>query len=176
MKLPLFSIINGLFSFPIIVNCLTGSFTIFFAILPVWNNEIAKTPYQFLTLFSNFKLMTILISALGVITLLGIILRKYFHAPQYIFWLSYFFSILTLSLAASVLLRNVLKYYQIKRLIVFMDPNTDALGSGWNIIQSKIAIGAGGIFGQGFLHGTQSHYRFLPQQSTDFIFSICLKN
>ena len=151
---------------------LFGSFTIFFAILPVWNNEIAKTPYQFLTLFSNFKLMTILISALGVITLLGIILRKYFHAPKYIFWISYFFSILTFSLAASVLLRNVLKYYQIKRLIVFMDPNTDAVGSGWNIIQSKIAIGAGGIFGQGFLHGTQSHYRFLPQQSTDFIFSI----
>ncbi len=149
-----------------------GILTIFFAILPVWNNEIAKNPHQFLTLFSNFKLMTILISALGIITLLGIIIRKYFHAPKYIFWISYFFSILTLSLASSILLRNVLKYYQIKRLIVFMDPNTDALGSGWNIIQSMIAIGAGGIFGQGFLHGTQSHYRFLPQQSTDFIFSI----
>lgn len=53
-----------------------------------------------------------------------------------------------------------------------MDPNVDRLGAGWNIIQSKIAIGAGGLFGRSFLHGTQSHYRFLPEQSTDFIFSI----
>ena len=65
-----------------------------------------------------------------------------------------------------------LKDYQIKRLIIFMDPNVDPLGAGWNIIQSKIAIGSGGWFGRSYLHGTQSHYRFLPQQSTDFIFSI----
>ena len=57
-------------------------------------------------------------------------------------------------------------------MIIFLDPATDPLGSGWNIIQSKIAIGSGSLFGQGFLNGTQSHYRFLPQQSTDFIFSI----
>ena len=53
-----------------------------------------------------------------------------------------------------------------------MDPSVDPRDSGWNIIQSKIAIGAGGFSGRSFLHGTQSHYRFLPQQSTDFIFSI----
>jgi len=58
------------------------------------------------------------------------------------------------------------------RLIVFLDPNVDPLGSGWNIIQSITAIGSGGPFGMGYLQGTQSHYRFLPQQSTDFIFSI----
>ena len=87
-------------------------------------------------------------------------------------WISYCFSILAFSLIGSMMFSKVLKYYQIKRLIVFMNPNTDPLGSGWNIIQSKIAIGAGGPVGQGFLRGTQSHYRFLPQQSTDFIFSI----
>ncbi len=58
------------------------------------------------------------------------------------------------------------------RLIVFLDPSVDPLGSGWNIIQSITAIGSGGFSGLGFLQGTQSHYRFLPQQSTDFIFSI----
>jgi rod shape determining protein RodA len=58
------------------------------------------------------------------------------------------------------------------RLIVFLDPNVDPRGAGWNIIQSITAIGSGGISGKGFLQGTQSHYRFLPQQSTDFIFSI----
>ena len=67
---------------------------------------------------------------------------------------------------------KVLKDYQIKRLIVFIDPDSDPRGAGWNIIQSKVAIGSGNIFGQGFLRGTQSHYRFLPEQSTDFIFSI----
>jgi len=65
-----------------------------------------------------------------------------------------------------------LKDYQIMRLIVFLDPNVDPRGSGWNIIQSVTAIGSGGVLGKGFLQGTQSHYRFLPQQSTDFIFSI----
>ena len=58
------------------------------------------------------------------------------------------------------------------RLIVFLDPSIDPHGSGWNIIQSMTAIGSGGIWGKGFLQGTQSHYRFLPEQSTDFIFSI----
>jgi rod shape determining protein RodA len=58
------------------------------------------------------------------------------------------------------------------RLIVFLDPNVDPRGAGWNIIQSVTAIGAGGVTGRGFMQGTQSHYRFLPEQSTDFIFSI----
>jgi rod shape determining protein RodA len=58
------------------------------------------------------------------------------------------------------------------RLIVFLDPYIDPKGSGWNIIQSITAIGSGGFWGKGYLQGTQSHYRFLPQQSTDFIFSI----
>jgi rod shape determining protein RodA len=62
--------------------------------------------------------------------------------------------------------------YQIMRLIIFMDPNVDPRGSGWQIIQSITAIGSGGAFGQGYLQGTQSHYRYLPEQSTDFIFSI----
>ena len=58
------------------------------------------------------------------------------------------------------------------RLIVFIDPSIDPRGSGWNILQSMTAIGSGGFAGKGFLQGTQSHYRYLPQQSTDFIFSI----
>ena len=59
-----------------------------------------------------------------------------------------------------------------KRLIIFLDPNIDPLNAGWNIIQSMTAIGSGGKTGLGFLKGTQSHYSFLPEQSTDFIFSI----
>jgi len=58
------------------------------------------------------------------------------------------------------------------RLIVFVDPYVDPRGAGWNIIQSVTAVGSGGPFGKGFLQGTQSHYQYLPEQSTDFIFSI----
>ena len=58
------------------------------------------------------------------------------------------------------------------RLVIFVNPQIDPQGAGWNIIQSVTAIGSGGLHGKGWLHGTQSHYQFLPQQSTDFIFSI----
>ena len=53
-----------------------------------------------------------------------------------------------------------------------MNPNSDPLGSGWNVSQSKIAIGSGGLFGNGYLQGTQTRFDFVPEQSTDFIFSV----
>ena len=149
-----------------------GLLTIVFAILPVWNSEIASHPYAIITILTNTKFRIILIFTAFFIASVSLILRRYFHFPRYMIWISYGFSIIALSLIGSLGFSKVLKYYQIKRLIVFMDPYTDPLGSGWNIIQSKIAIGAGGPVGQGYLNGTQSHYRFLPQQSTDFIFSI----
>ena len=149
-----------------------GMLTIFFAILPVWNNEIAAYPHAAISILTTMKLRLILMAAVLLITLLGYAVRHYFHGPKYIYWITYVFSIITLSLVFSILLGKFLKEYQIKRLIIFMNPNKDPLGAGWNIIQSKVAIGAGGFMGQGYLMGTQSHYRFLPQQSTDFIFSI----
>ncbi len=149
-----------------------GLLTIFFAVLPVWNVEIAQNPVAAVSVLTNMKFRIIIILAFLFITLIGIAFRRYFHGPKYIFWISYVFSIITLALIFSLLLGKFLKDYQIKRLIVFLNPNTDPRGAGWNIIQSKIAIGAGGIFGRGYLNGSQSHLRFLPQQSTDFIFSI----
>lgn len=149
-----------------------GILTILFGILPVWNAEIAETPIAALYVLSNTKLMLILISSTLFITVIGIIIRRYFHGPKYIFWISYIFSIITLALICSMGVGKALKEYQIMRLIIFMNPNKDPLGAGWNIIQSKIAIGSGGFLGQGYLMGTQSHYRFLPEQHTDFIFSI----
>jgi rod shape determining protein RodA len=61
--------------------------------------------------------------------------------------------------------------HQQKRVLIFLDPEQDPLGSGYHLTQSKIAIGSGGIFGKGFLNGTQSHLHYLPEQHTDFIFS-----
>jgi rod shape determining protein RodA len=61
--------------------------------------------------------------------------------------------------------------YQQKRVLIFMDPESDPLGAGYHISQSKIAIGSGGIFGKGFLQGTQSHLDYLPEGHTDFVFA-----
>ena len=62
--------------------------------------------------------------------------------------------------------------YQRRRILTFLNPEQDPLGSGYHIIQSKIAIGSGGMYGKGWLNGTQSHLEFLPERSTDFIFSV----
>ena len=149
-----------------------GILTVFFTVIPVWNMEIAEKPLVFISVLTNLKLRALLISSVLLITLLGYVVRRYFHGPKYIYWITLVFSVICLSLIFSMVLGKFLKDYQIKRLIIFMNPNKDRLGAGWNIIQSKVAIGAGGMTGQGYLQGTQSHYRFLPHQSTDFIFSI----
>jgi rod shape determining protein RodA len=62
--------------------------------------------------------------------------------------------------------------YQKQRVLTFLDPESDPLGTGWNIIQSKAAIGSGGVFGKGWLQGTQSHLDFLPESHTDFIIAV----
>ncbi|MDA0785814.1 MAG: rod shape-determining protein RodA [Proteobacteria bacterium] len=62
--------------------------------------------------------------------------------------------------------------YQKQRIFTFLNPETDPLGSGYHILQSKIALGSGGLFGKGFLEGTQSHLNFLPEKQTDFIFTM----
>ncbi len=65
---------------------------------------------------------------------------------------------------------NVLKPHQQNRIKALVDPNVDPLGIGWNVTQSKIAIGSGGLWGKGFLQGSQTKYGFVPEQRTDFIF------
>ena len=77
-----------------------------------------------------------------------------------------------LTLAALPVAWSFLHEYQKRRVLTFLDPESDPLGSGYHIIQSKIALGSGGIFGKGFLEGTQSHLNFLPEKQTDFIFTM----
>ncbi len=62
--------------------------------------------------------------------------------------------------------------YQRRRVLTFIDPDSDPMGSGYHILQSKIALGSGGVFGRGFMAGTQSHLDFLPEKQTDFIFTM----
>ncbi len=72
----------------------------------------------------------------------------------------------------AVPLWDSLKPYQKARFQVFLDPMVDPQGAGWNVIQSRVAIGSGGLFGKGFTQGTQKRLAFLPEQHTDFIFSV----
>ena len=73
---------------------------------------------------------------------------------------------------APILWFFLMKDYQKQRVLTFLNPEQDPLGSGYHIIQSKIAIGSGGIHGKGWLQGTQSQLEFLPERHTDFIFSV----
>jgi rod shape determining protein RodA len=77
-----------------------------------------------------------------------------------------------LGLATVPVVWAYMRDYQKARVFTFLNPESDPLGTGYNIIQSKIAIGSGGMFGKGWLNGTQSHLEFLPERSTDFIFAV----
>jgi rod shape determining protein RodA len=67
---------------------------------------------------------------------------------------------------------HVIHDYQRQRILTFLNPETDPLGAGYHIIQSQIAIGSGGVFGKGYMKGTQALLEFLPERSTDFIFAV----
>jgi rod shape determining protein RodA len=67
---------------------------------------------------------------------------------------------------------RIMHDYQRKRVLTFLDPQTDPLGAGYHIIQSQIAIGSGGVFGKGWMNGSQAQLEFLPERSTDFIFAV----
>jgi rod shape determining protein RodA len=79
---------------------------------------------------------------------------------------------IVLALAAIPIGWQFLHDYQKGRVLVFLNPESDPLGSGYHIMQSKIALGSGGVFGKGFMQGTQSHLNFLPEMQTDFIFTM----
>jgi len=94
-----------------------------------------------------------------------------------IFWiigLSYRYFIIcgAMIILSMPLLWQFLKDYQKERVFTFFNPERDPLGNGYHILQSKIALGSGGIFGKGYLEGTQSHLNFLPEMHTDFVFTM----
>ncbi len=85
--------------------------------------------------------------------------------------LKYIFTLMLALLAPLPFFWHFLRDYQKQRLLVFLNPNIDPLGAGYTVIQSRIAIGSGGLFGKGWLSGTQSQLYFLPESHTDFIFA-----
>jgi rod shape determining protein RodA len=140
-------------------------------VLPLWQTIIANNTIPALMMLTGKRFVAVTCITLSLIAAIAWFGFARFH-KKYFFWICYGAGIATLSLGASFVAQKFLRQYQIMRLIIFMDPNVDPRGSGWHIIQSITAIGSGGAFGRGYLKGTQSHYRYLPEQSTDFIFSI----
>lgn len=155
----------------LIYMMITGTLIIYFTVLPAWSKYIVQEEVLIVKVITEFATLQYVLLALILIIFLSAAGLRFFKASYY-YWIIYFTSSLFLSLAGSVGGRMVLKGYQIMRLIIFIDPQVDPKGAGWNMIQSITAVGAGGLWGRGFLQGTQSHLRYLPQQSSDFIFSI----
>ena len=101
------------------------------------------------------------------IILLGIAILFYIGIPLKIVFLSFIVVI-----SCVPIIWNQLYEYQKNRILVFLNPQSDSLGSGYQIIQSKIAIGSGGLFGKGYLLGSQSRLNYLPEKHTDFVFTL----
>lgn len=143
---------------------------IFFAVI-YW----AGTPWPLIVFAASPALALILSfntiawSAAFILLLVGLYLYRYR------LYLVESLSVVAANLAAGAIARplwNSLGDYQKNRLLVFLDPELDPRGAGWQLIQSKVAVGSGGILGKGFTDGTQKRLDFLPEQHTDFVFSV----
>lgn len=149
----------------------TGVLTIVIAVLPAVNQHLVSGNSAFLSVFAETGLMLLLVTVFLGITLISWV-AKSVTGRQWFRWISYGAGISASSLMGAMVIQRALRPFQVMRLIVFLNPNIDPRGAGWHTIQSLTAVGSGGIAGKGFMQGTQSQLQYLPQQSTDFIFSI----
>ena len=112
---------------------------------------------------------TVLLAGIAIITVLALGLNA--RTPKRLIYIIASAIVVTFAVrSVDFVLTNVLKPHQQKRVLSLVNPNIDPLGAGWNVTQSKIAIGSGGFAGKGFLEGTQTKFDFVPEQTTDFIF------
>ncbi len=154
----------------LILMIVMGIFIFSLPLLRVYIKIIDTSVFIKNIIFSNKYFL--IISLLLIITGIIILLISINFESKFLMRISIVFIGIGFSLILSIIADKILADYQKKRLLVFVDPELDKLGSGYNIIQSKIAIGAGGLLGKGLFKGTQSQFGFLPERSTDFIFSI----
>ncbi len=119
-----------------------------------------------LTLLVNQTILIISVVVLGLIAI-GLSIRS---VKRILAVVTGLILIISMIISVDFLMTNVLKPHQQNRVMALVNPNADPLGAGWNVTQSKIAIGSGGFTGKGFLEGTQTKFDFVPAQSTDFIF------
>jgi rod shape determining protein RodA len=141
-----------------------------------FNNHNSNEPYKLKELFIPFVM--VLMPCLLILKQpdLGTALVIILLSASIIFFMGINWKTFTISLVSGLVLMplgwHFLKDYQKERLLTFLNPEHDPLGTGYHVIQSMIAIGSGGFFGKGFLNGSQTQLKFLPEQQTDFIFSV----
>ncbi len=141
-----------------------------------FDSHNSNEPYKLRELF--FPFLIVLIPCLLILKQpdLGTALIIILFCASVIFFMGINWKSIAIVLVSGLVLLPVvwyyLKSYQKERLLTFLNPEHDPLGTGYHVIQSMIAIGSGGIFGKGFINGSQTQLKFLPEQQTDFIFSV----
>jgi len=135
----------------------------------------AGTPFPLLLLLASPGLGLILSFDTRLWSIYMVLLVGGLYLYRYRLYLAESVAVVLANLAAGTIaspLWNSMAEYQQNRILVFLDPAVDPRGAGWHLIQSKVAIGSGGLLGKGFTEGTQKKLAFLPEQHTDFIFSV----
>lgn len=153
-----------------------GILTVGFTMLLLWQKWIVKANVAGLKFLTDKFLYVIVIVSLITIIVIGILGYFLFKRNPFFrktfYWVTYASAIFLVAMVVAPVVTHKLKDYQGKRIVIFIDPQQDPRDAGWNILRAKTAIGIGGPFGLGFLKGEQSHKKFIPEQGTDFIFSI----
>lgn len=139
---------EGMSPIPLILGVVSAA--IFLLALMVKNNFYFWIPIAAITSFTVY-LSRKSVKRMVIFLATGLLIVGMYHSVGYAF-------------------DNLLKPHMQNRILVLLNPNSDPLGAGWNVTQSKIAIGSGGLTGKGYLNGTQTKFDFVPEQSTDFIF------
>jgi len=125
---------------------------------------------MFLILSPAISLVCAFHLASWMVFILVLILMLLRSRPRFLATAAIFLLNFAVGIGTPILWRSLHEYQQ-KRILVFLNPGRDPLGAGYQVIQSKVALGSGGVWGKGFLHGTQTKLAFLPAQHTDFVFS-----
>ncbi len=124
-----------------------------------------------LDFFKDINLLLVVSGVLVIVAIASYVIHFLF--PNKVYRKIYIpATVFSFGLFFSVIIQKYLKVYQKRRILVFLNPDLDPHGSGYNVIQSKIAVGSGAFFGKGFLNGSQSQLGFLPEKTSDFVFSV----
>ncbi|TVQ12395.1 MAG: rod shape-determining protein RodA [Balneolaceae bacterium] len=158
----------------ILIQSDTGTALVFLALIPImllWSG----VPYGLCLLMVSpviIGYLTVIDYVWGLLAAVIITIIFFFLEKKPLFTFGTFLASIIIVIGVQVGLHDVLQPHQRSRIEAFANPALDPRGAGWNVMQAKTAIGSGGIYGKGFMQGTQTQLRFLPEQSTDFIFCV----
>jgi rod shape determining protein RodA len=158
----------------ILIQSDTGTALVFMALIPImllWSG----VPYGLCLLMVSpviIGYLTVIDYVWGLLAAVIITTTFFFLEKRPLLTFGTFLASIIIVIGVQVGLHDVLQPHQRSRIEAFANPALDPRGAGWNVMQAKTAIGSGGIYGKGFMQGTQTQLRFLPEQSTDFIFCV----